>query len=143
MTGSIDSPHSRQRQPSTSSELDDSFIRLTIMRPWQRRHCIEFSSASYLQHLPQCICPDNARIDGFSLISMAKPKPGPPDEHQESDHARPPSANIPVPPQCPFSERCQPQPSTSTARIDRALYKSSTTTGLRPTLAFFGNDSNL
>jgi hypothetical protein len=44
MPGSIDSPHSRHRHPITASELDNSFIRLTTMRPWQRRHCIESST---------------------------------------------------------------------------------------------------
>lgn len=94
MPGSIDSPHSRQRHPTTASELDDSCIRLTTMRPWQREHCIESSSKSNLQHLPQCIGPYNACIDRLRLTSMTMPKPAPPDEHQEADHAKFPSVNI-------------------------------------------------
>ena len=92
--GSIDSPHNRQRHPTTASELDDSCIRLTTMRPWQREHCIESSSKSNLQHLPQCIGPYNACIDRLRLTSMTMPKPAPPDKHQEADHAKSPSVNI-------------------------------------------------
>lgn len=94
MPGSIDSPHSRQRHPTTASELEDSCIRLTIMRPWQRRHCIESSGKSDLQHFPQRISPYNACIDRLSLISMTIPNPAPSDEHQEADHATSPPANI-------------------------------------------------
>ena len=122
MPGSIDSPHSRQRHPTTASELEDSCIRLTIMRPWQRRHCIESSNKSDLQHFPQRISPYNACIDRLSLISMTIPNPAPPDEHQEADHATSPPvephgltavvpivssaepAEFPVPGQCPSPE---------------------------------------
>src|SRR5215217_1435503 len=38
--GSVDSPHNRQRQPITVLELNDSFMRVTTIKPSQRGHCI-------------------------------------------------------------------------------------------------------
>ena len=49
MPESMASPHRRQRHPATASAVANSFIITLIMRPWQRKQCIESSPSPHLQ----------------------------------------------------------------------------------------------